>query len=195
MIELLFALRSFCLDALKDLSLSSKARGRGDLPAFKGFIGEIPGDGKKPDSSEFPLLIFRLIDFADPADLPNSTLTLRIIAGVYNEEENNGDKCSPGYHDLLNALERLRHALLKTRRIGGRWMRVNKLQGGPFDIQAYPYWFGDIIVQYDERQTTEEFSIEEEIDNYGSAYGNDETSNWRYPADSPDRTDDERLTR
>lgn len=188
MIELLFELRSFCINALKDLSLSSKSRG--DLPAFRGFIGEIPGDGKKPDSSEFPLLIFRLIDFDDSTDSPNSTLTLRIIAGIYNEEESNSDKCSPGYHDLLNVLERLRHELLKTRRIGGRWARVNKLQGGPFDIQAYPYWFGDIVVQYDERQTTEEFSIEEEINTYGSAYGNNETGNWRYPADSPDGTDD-----
>ena len=192
MIELLFELRSFCLVALKDLSLSSKSCGRGDLPAFKGFIGEIPGDGKKPDSSEFPLLIFRLIDFDDPDATSSSTLTLRIIVGVYNEEESNNDKCSPGYHDLLNTLERLRHALLKTRRIGGRWARVNKLQGGPFDIQAYPYWFGDIVIQYGERQITEEFSIEEEIDTYGSAYGNDKTSNWRYPTDSPDHTDAER---
>ncbi|MDO5115996.1 MAG: hypothetical protein Q4D58_07880 [Synergistaceae bacterium] len=192
MIELLFELRSFCLDALKDLSISSKSRAV--LPAFRCFIGEIPGDGRKPDSSEFPLLILRLLDFDDRANESTSTLTIRIIVGIFNEEESNADKCSPGYHDLLNAIERLRRALLKKRLIGNRWARVNKLQGGPFDIQAYPYWFGDIIIQYDERQTTEEFSIEEEIDTYGSAYGNDETSSWRHPADSPDRTDDERST-
>ncbi|MEG1913374.1 MAG: hypothetical protein RR091_12910, partial [Cloacibacillus sp.] len=64
--------------------------------------------------------------------------------------------------------------------IGGRWRRTGALSGGPFDERLYPYWFGDIVVQYDERQNTEELTAEEEIDTYGSAYGNDETKDWSY---------------
>lgn len=193
MIELLMALREYSLSALKELSLLSK--NRGDLPPFKGFIGMIPGEEEKPRASDFPLLIFRLNSFEDLESGQDSILTVRILVGIYNPEESNFDKSSPGYHDLCNALARLRQALLKRSNIGGKWRRTGKLEGGPFDIQPYPYFFGDIIVQYDERQTTEEESIEEEIETYGSAYGNDKTSNWRYPADSPDCTGDERLTR
>ncbi len=190
MIELLFALREYCLGAVRDLSLESKDRG--ELPAIKGYIGEIPGGLETPRASDFPLLIFRLSGFEDPEDKPLSVLTARIIVGVYCQEESNDDKCSPGYHDLLNIMQRLRQALQRQKQMGGRWRRVGKIDGGPFDYQRYPYWFGDLIVQYDERQTTEELSVEEEIDTYGSAYGNDQTDSWRYPADTPDRTDDER---
>lgn len=179
MIELLFALRKYCLDALKDLSLESKDRG--DLPSVKGFIGEIPGETELPRASDFPLLIFRLTNFEDPESATTSVLTVRIIVGTYCSEESNDDKCSPGYHDLLNMLQRLRQSLLKDCDMGGRWRRVGKLEGGPFEYQAYPYWFGDIILQYDERQLTEEFSVEEEIDIYGTGYGNDNTENWQYP--------------
>lgn len=190
MIELLLALREYSLTALDELSLFSK--NRGDLPPFKGFIGMIPGEEEKPRASDFPLLIFRLNNFEDPEGGTDSTFTVRILVGVYNPEESNNDKCSPGYHDLCNALTRLRQALLKRGYIGNRWRRTGKLEGGPFDIQPYPYFFGDIVATYAERQTTEELSVEEEIDTYGSAYGNDQTDSWRYPADTPDRTDDER---
>lgn len=179
MIELLFALREFCLDAVKDLSLESKDRG--ELPPVRGYIGDIPGTEDMPPASDFPLLIFRLINFEDPESGSTSVLTVRIIAGVYCSTENNDDKCSPGYHDLLNMLQRLRQSLLKDCDMGGRWRRVGKLEGGPFEYQAYPYCFGDIILQYDERQHTEEFSVEEEIDIYGTGYGNDNTENWQYP--------------
>lgn len=179
MIELLFALREFCLDAVKDLSLESKDRG--ELPAVRGYIGDIPGAEDMPPASDFPLLIFRLINFEDPESSSTSVLTVRIIAGVYCSTESSDDICSPAYHDLLNILQRLRHALLKDGDMGDRWRRVGKVEGGPFDYQAYPYFFGDIIVQYDERQIQEEFSQEEEIRINGTAYGNDDTENWQYP--------------
>jgi len=189
MLELLTELSKYCQDALSELSLQSKDRG--ELPSFKSFIGEIPGENEKPRASDFPLLLFRLMSFEDPLNESHSTLYIRIFVGVYCIEESNNDTISPGYHDLLNVLKRLRSALLRVRSIGG--MRLTgKISGGPFEIQAYPYYFGDILVQYEERQNTEEFTEEEEIDNYGSAYGNSETKDWRYPADSPDGTDTER---
>lgn len=176
MIDFLFELRRYCLDAVKDLSLESKDRG--DLPAVKGYIGDIPGEMTAPPASDFPLLIFRLTGFEDP---PNgvSTLTARIIAGVYNPEDKNGEESSAGYHDLLNILRRLRQALLKLSTLGRRWRRTGPLEGGPFDTQMYPYFFGDIVVQFDERQTSEEFTPKEELDIYGTAYGNDQTNHWR----------------
>ena len=189
MLELLTELSKYCQDALSGLSLQSKDRG--ELPSFKSFIGEIPGENEKPRASDFPLLLFRLMSFEDPLNESQSTLYIRIFVGVYCIEESNNDTISPGYHDLLNVLKRLRSALLRVRSIGGRRL-TGKISGGPFEIQAYPYYFGDILVQYEERQNTEEFTEEEEIDNYGSAYGNSETKNWRHPADSPDGTDDER---
>ena len=189
MLELLTELSKYCQDALSELSLQSKDRGK--LPSFKSFIGEIPGENEKPRASDFPLLLFRLMSFEDPLNESQSTLYIRIFVGVYCIEESNNDTISPGYYDLLNALKRLRSALLRVRSIGGRRL-TGKISGGPFEIQAYPYYFGDILVQYEERQNTEEFTEEEEIDNYGSAYGNSETKNWRHPADSPDGTDDER---
>jgi len=189
MLELLTELSKYCQDALSELSLQSKDRGK--LPSFKSFIGEIPGENERPRASDFPLLLFRLMSFEDPLNESQSTLYIRIFVGVYCIEESNNDTISPGYYDLLNVLKRLRSALLRVRSIGGRRL-TGKISGGPFEIQAYPYYFGDILVQYEERQNTEEFTEEEEIDNYGSAYGNNKTKNWRHPADSPDGTDDER---
>lgn len=179
MIEFLFALRAFCAEALANINLQSLDRG--ELPEVKLFIGEIPGELETPRASDFPLVILRLAGFEDPAAGTMSTLTLRILVGTYCEEESNDDRVSPGYHDMLNMLQRLRQALLKTPHIG-RWRRTGKLEGGPFETQAYPYWFGDIIARYDERQTTEEFCAEEEINIYGSGYGNDDTRDWRYPS-------------
>lgn len=190
MLELLTELSKYCPAALSELSLASKDRG--SLPPFKSFIGEIPGENEKPRASDFPLLLFRLVSFEDPLNGYNSTLFIRVFVGVYCIEESSDDPVSPGYHDLLNVLKRLRQALLKKRLIGGRWRLAGKISGGPFETQAYPYYFGDLLVQYEERQNTEEFTEEEEIDNYGSAYGNGETKDWRYPADSPDGTDAER---
>lgn len=190
MLELLTELSKYCQGALSQLSLTSKDRG--ELPAFKAFIGEIPGENEKPRASDFPLLLFRLTSFEDALDNPNSTLSVRIVVGIYCIEESDSDLCSPGYYDLLNALKRLRQALLKKRTIGGRWILKNKIDGGPFETHAYPYYFGDILVQYEEHQNVEEFTVEEEIDIYGSAYGNEETKKWRYPADSPEGTKDER---
>lgn len=190
MLELLTELSKYCQGALSELSLKSKDRG--SLPLFKVFIGEIPGENEKPRASDFPLLLFRLVSFEDPLNDFNSTLYIRIFIGVYCIEESSKDPVNPGYHDLLNVLKRLRSALLRVRSIGGRWRLTGKVSGGPFEIQAYPYYFGDMLVQYEERQNTEEFTEEEEIDNYGSAYGNSETKNWRHPADSPDGTDAER---
>lgn len=189
MLELLKELSIYCQSALSELSLQSKDRG--DLPSFKSFIGEIPGENEKPRASDFPLMLFRLMSFEDPLNESNSTLYIRIFVGVYCIEENNDDPVSPGYHDLLNVLKRLRSALLRVRSIGG-WRLTGKISGGPFEIQAYPYYFGDLLVQYEERQNREVLTEEEEIDNYGSAYGNSETKNWRHPADSPDWTDTER---
>lgn len=187
MIGLLFALRRYCLDALNEISLSSKDRG--DLPEVKGFIGEIPGVTDTVPASVFPLLLLRLDDFEDPqAEDGESTLTVHILAGVYNKEESSGDKCSPGYHDLLNLLHRLRLALLRSGRIGDKWRRAGKMEGGPFEMQKYPYYFGDIVVRYSEHRITEEFSAEEEIDIYGSAYGNEGTDDWKYPANGADET-------
>ena len=189
MLELLTELSKYCQDALSGLSLQSKDRG--ELPSFKSFIGEIPGENEKPRASDFPLLLFRLMSFEDPLNESQSTLYIRIFVGVYCIEESNNDTISPGYHDLLNVLKRLRSALLRVRSIGGRRL-TGKISGGPFEIQAYPYYFGDLLVQYEERQNREVLTEEEEIDNYGSAYGNSETKNWRHPADSPDWTDTER---
>lgn len=180
MLELLFEIRKFCLETLKELSLESKDRG--DLPEVKCFIGEIPGETELPRASDFPLIIIRLVSFEDPEAGNTSTLTLRILVGAYCDEESNDDMISPGYHDMLNMLQRLRQALLRTPQIGERWRRVGELEGGPFDYQAYPYWFGDIVVQYDERKITEELCVEKEIDTYGTAYGSDETSDWQYPS-------------
>ena len=178
MIELLFALREFCLDAVKELGLKSKDRG--DLPAIKGFIGDTPGESELPPASDFPVLIFRLVSFNDSGG-ERALLTVRILAGVYNPDDNSDDICSPGYHDLLNILKRLRQALLKQCNINGRWRRVGEVEGGPFEYQAYPYCFGDIIVQYQEIQTQEEFDVEEAINTYGTAYGNDNTGDWVSP--------------
>ncbi len=183
MLELLTELSKYCPAALSEISLESKNRGK--LPPFKSFIGEIPGENEKPRASDFPLLLFRLVSFEDPLNNPRSTLYIRIFVGVYCIEESNDDSVSPGYHDLLNVLKRLRSALLRVRSIGGRWRLTGKISGGPFETQAYPYYFGDLLVQYEERQNTEEFTVEEEIDNYGSAYGNDQSKDWRYPVDSP----------
>ena len=189
MLELLTALSEFCQDKLSQLSLQSKDRGA--LPSFKAFIGDVPCEGERPRASDFPLLLFRLTSFEDPPDDTRSALTVRILVGAYCSEESNDDVCTPGYHDVLNAIKRLRQALLKTRTIGGRWRLRGKIEGGPFEQQAYPYYFGDLIVQYEERQTTEEFTTEEEIDNYGSAYGNDNTKDWRYPVAAADNQGDE----
>lgn len=190
MYELLTALGDFCLGALSQLSLESKDRG--NLPSFKAFIGDIPGESEKPRASDFPLLLFRLSSFEDPPDGTRSVLTVRILVGVYCDNESNDDVCTPGYHDVLNAIKRLRQALLKKRTIGGKWRLRGRIEGGPFEQQAYPYYFGDLIVQYEERQTTEEFTTEEEIDNYGSAYGNNRTKDWRYPVNAEDGKPDER---
>ncbi|NCU30034.1 hypothetical protein EOM60_05555 [Candidatus Saccharibacteria bacterium] len=189
MLELLTELSKYCQDALSELSLQSKDRG--ELPSFKSFIGEIPGENEKPRASDFPLLLFRLVSFEDPLNALQSTLYVRIFVGVYCIEESNGDTVSPGYHNLLNTLKRLRQALLKKRTIGKRWRLREKVSGGPFEIQSYPYYFGDLLVQFEERQNTEEFTVEEEIDNYGSAYGNDQSKDWRYPVDSPNGKNNE----
>lgn len=175
MVKLLYDLREFVRDTLAELSLESKDRG--GLPPVRVYIGELPGDAGAPPASDFPLALIRLASFEDgTGDL--SSVTVRIIVGTYAPEDDTGEPCSPGYHDVLNMLERLRQAFLRMSTFKRAWRREGKVEGGPFDYQEYPYFFGDILVTFNKRAVTEELEPGKEIDVFGTAYGNERTRNW-----------------
>lgn len=193
MMGLLMALGKRAQYALRDLSLESWS-GENALPAFRLYIGALPGLREDPRREDFPMLLLRLLDFSDgisgeKADERRSVATVRILCGVWSEDDGSG-----GYHDLLNALSRMRLNFLAHPLLESKWRLTGKLEGNAFEDQAFPYWFGDLITRWELRHPVEEFETEEEIDTYGSAYGNDQTRNWRHPGDAPDGIAEERYT-
>lgn len=191
MMDLLTALGRRAQHALRDLSLESRS-GSKILPDFRLFIGALPGLREDPRADDFPMLLLRLLDFSDGIsgekdDERRSAATVRILCGVWSEDDGSG-----GYHDLLNALARLRLNFLARPMLENRWRLTGKLEGNAFEDQAFPFWFGDLITRWELRRPVEEFEAEEEIDIYGSAYGNDQTRDWRHPNDAPDGVAEER---
>ncbi len=191
MMDLLAAVGRAAQGALKELSLES--RGGESLPAFRVHIGALPGLREEPRREDFPLLLLRLLDFGDSVgkgkstETESSTATVRILCGVWSEDDGSG-----GYHDVLNALARMRLHFLAHPLLEKKWRLTGKLEGSVFEEQAFPYWFGDLVTRWELRKPVEEFDVEEEIETYGSAYGNDQTRNWRHPGDAPDGVPEER---
>ena len=64
MMGLLMALGKRAQYALRDLSLESWS-GENALPAFRLYIGALPGLREDPRREDFPMLLLRLLDFSD----------------------------------------------------------------------------------------------------------------------------------
>ncbi|MCT8975497.1 hypothetical protein N4T77_02685 [Clostridium sp. CX1] len=128
-IELVDELVGFIKQAVKEYDLSTKANGITKAPEV--YSGYLPSKGKGEDSSEFPYVIVRYISEEDNED---DTVSIRIIIGAYNEDEQNG------WRDPLNIATRLKVAFRRTQIIGSFSLK-DKIEIELFEEQPFPYWF------------------------------------------------------
>jgi hypothetical protein len=188
--DLLLHLRGFAAAALREMSFES--RGGDALPAPNVWIGDLPGKRERPGKEDFPFVLLEYLEGADDLDGDGpSRETVRMLVGVYAGGPLEAD-VSPAYQDLTNALDRLRRRALAHPRLAGRWTLAGRTKVELYDEQPWPYYFGSLTTRWEHRRPDREMTAEEEIDVYGSAYGNGTTGNWRVPGDAPDGVPDER---
>jgi hypothetical protein len=173
MMELLLCLKKFAAASLADMSF--EARGGENLPAPNVWVGDLPGKKEKPGKEDFPFVLIELLDVEDDLDGGRPSVeTVRLLVGTWAGPTETSIDVSPAYHDLLNALSRLRRSLLVSPVLGRRWAVAGKVVVSLYPEQSYPYYFGSLAAAFETRRPDGGLPDTKsmEVGGDGGAYGN-----------------------
>lgn len=151
MYDFLTALGNFSKEKLDGISLDDR-KGESRFPEFNLFIGQIYGHAMEPRKEEFPFILVRLLEATDEdiGDCSEYSLAqVRIVVGVWNDGLE-----AQGYHDLLNCLTRLANELFDNPILEKKYEFTGKMTVATFEDNAQPFWFGDIVCQWQIRRKT-----------------------------------------
>jgi hypothetical protein len=131
-IVLVDALIDFIRPVVANFELDTNVSGIKKAPqVIGGYLSE-KKPGQKQDPPDFPYVIVRYLEDEDTEE--SNTAQVRIIAGTYSEDTQNG------WRDCLNILTRIKEALLEQRFVCGSFKVERPIKTELPEEQPYPEW-------------------------------------------------------
>jgi len=106
---------------------------------------------QKQEVPDFPHVVVRFLEDTDA--LESNTAHVRIIAGTYSQDEQNG------WRDAMNVITRIKQALIKQRIIGNIFIMEKPIKTDLPEEQPFPEWVAMMTVNFTIPQIQEEGGI------------------------------------
>ncbi|MFY0545456.1 hypothetical protein [Brevibacillus sp. H7] len=138
----------FIEPVVANFDLESNVKGIRKSPQVIGGYLEEKKPQQRQETPDFPYVIVRYLEDDDTDE--SNIASVRIIAGTYSEDEQNG------WRDCMNVVTRIKQALLEQPIIGERFRVQKPMKTQLPEEQPFPEWMALLTVQVVIPQTEEE---------------------------------------